>query len=339
MATMKDIAKRANVSLSTVSAVINQSAYVSPELTKRVMEAIEELNYRPNAVARSLKKKSTNTIGFIVTDILNPFYPPLIKGIEDVAFNHNFNVILCNISNEHNRISTYLKLMLEQQVDGLLLANIALSEDLIEIEKSGLKYVLINRKPPFYDKHFVGVNNPLSSEIAVNHLIAQGYKRIAFFGGNVEINTARERKAGFMSCMNLHGLEVDPMLVFDGEYTLESGYTNVKKMLEQVGTLPEAIYAVSDIVAFGVIKGLRDSGIRVPEDVAVIGNDNSSFSENFLVPLSSVDHSTYDMGKLSMELLLQLIKEKDEIVPRQIILTPSLVVRESCGYTRNEPNH
>jgi DNA-binding LacI/PurR family transcriptional regulator len=339
MTTMKDISKKANVSLSTVSAVINHSAYVSPELTKRVMQAIKELNYRPNAVARSLKKKSTNTIGFIVTDILNPFYPPMIKGIEDVAFNNNFNVILCNISNEHNRILTYLELMQEKQVDGLLLANIALSDDLIEIEKSGLKYVLINRKPPFYDKNYVGVNNPLSSEIAVNHLVAQGYKRIAYFGGNLDINTARERKAGFISCMTLHGLEVDPMLVFEGEYTLESGYTNVKKMLEQVGKLPDAICTVSDVVAFGVIKGLRDSGIRVPEDIAVIGNDNSTFSENFLVPLSSVDHSTYEMGKLSMELLLQLIKEKNEIVPRQIILTPSLVVRESCGYTRKKVNN
>ncbi|SMQ72858.1 transcriptional regulator, LacI family [Bacillus sp. OV166] len=339
MATMKDVSKKANVSLSTVSAVINHSAYVSPELTNRVMQAIKELNFRPNAVARSLKKKSTSTIGFIVTDILNPFYPLMIKGIEDVAFNNNFNVILCNTSNEHNKILAYLELMLEKQVDGLLLANIALSDDLIEIEKSGLKYVLINRKPPFYDKNFVGVNNPLSSEIAVNHLVAQGYKRIAYFGGNLAINTARERKAGFISCMTLHGLDVDPKLVFEGEYTLESGYNNVKKMLEQVEKLPDAICTVSDVVAFGVIKGLRDSGIRVPEDIAVIGNDNSTFSENFLVPLSSVDHSTYEMGKLSMELLLQLIKEKNETVPRQVILTPSLVVRESCGYTRNKINN
>lgn len=334
MATMKDISKKAKVSLSTVSAVINQSAYVSPELTKRVTDAIEELNYRPNAVARSLKKKSTNTIGVIVTDILNPFYPPMIKGIEDVAFDHNFNVILCNTSNEHNRILTYLELMLEKQVDGLLLANIATSEDLSEIEKTGLKYVLINRKPPFYDKNFVGINNILSSELAVNHLVAQGYKRIAYFGGDLKINTARERKAGFISCMTEHGLDVDPMLVFEGEYSFESGYNNVKKMLEQVEKLPEAICTVSDIVAFGVIRGLRDSGIRVPGDIAVIGNDNSAFSEHFLVPLSSVDHSTYEMGKISMELLLQLIKEKNAMTDRQIILTPSLVVRESCGYTR-----
>lgn len=336
MATMKDISKKANVSLSTVSAVINQSAYVSPALTNRVMQAVEELNYKPNAVARSLKKKRTNTVGVIVSNLSNPFYPPLIEGIEDVSFNNNFNVILCNVSNGHKKILTYLELMLEKQVDGLLLANIANSEDLNEVEKTGLKYVLINRKPPFYDKNFVGVNNPLSSELAVNHLVRQGYKRIAFFGGDLDINTARERKAGFISSMTQTGLDIDPMLIYDGEYSLESGYTNVKKMIEQVKVLPEAICTASDIIAFGVIKGLRDSGIRVPEDISVIGNDNNSFSENFLVPLSSIDHSTYDMGKLSMEFLLEMIKEKDETRARQIILTPSLVVRESCGYKRNK---
>lgn len=336
MATMKDIAKKANVALSTVSAVINQSAYVSPELTKRVTQVIEELNYKPNAVARSLKKKSTNTIGVIVTDILNPYYPAVIKGMDDVAIHNNFNVILCNTSNEHKRFLTYLELMVEKQVDGLLLANISKSEDLKEVEKTGLKYVLVNRKPSSYEKNFVGINNPLTSEIAVNHLAAQGYKRIAYFAGDSEVSTARERKAGFFSGMNENRLEVDPLLIFDGKYSLESGYANVKNMLNKLEQLPEAICAASDVVAFGVIKGLRDSGIRVPEDIVVMGNDNNSFSENFIVPLSTVDHPTYDMGKLSMEFLLQTVTEKDEARNKQIILTPSLVVRESCGYTRKK---
>lgn len=144
--------------------------------------------------------------------------------------------------------------MLEKQVDGLLLASIAKAEDINEVEKTGLKYALISRNPPLYDKNFVGVNNPLSSELAVNHLVKQGYKRIAYFGGNLEINTARERKAGFISCMTQMGLDIDPMLIFDGEYTLDSGYTNVKKMIKQVERLPEAICAVSDCtLSFGTV--------------------------------------------------------------------------------------
>ncbi|MFF2589478.1 LacI family DNA-binding transcriptional regulator [Peribacillus butanolivorans] len=333
MATMKDIAKKANVALSTVSAVINQSAYVSPELTKRIKQVIEELNYKPNAVARSLKKKSTNTIGIIVTDILNPYYPAMIKGMDDIAIHNNFNVILCNTSNEHTRFLTYLELMVEKQVDGLLLANVSNSEDLKEVEKTGLKYVLVNRKPPSYDKNFVGINNQLTSELAVNHLAEQGYKRIAYFAGDPEVSTARERKAGYFIGMSQNGLEADPALIFDGDYSSESGYANVKKMLNKVKQLPEAICAASDLVAFGVIKGLKDSGIRVPEDIAVMGNDNNSFSENFIVPLSTVDHPTYEMGRLSTEFLLEMINEKNETRSRQITLIPSLVIRESC-YTK-----
>ncbi|WP_028391988.1 LacI family DNA-binding transcriptional regulator [Bacillus cihuensis] len=336
MTTMKDIAKKANVALATVSAVINQSAYVSPELTKRVMQVIEELNYKPNAVARSLKKKSTNTIGVIVTDISNPYYPTMIKGMDDVAIHNNFNVILCNTSNDDKRFLTYLNLMVEKQVDGLLLANISKTEDLKEVEKTGLKYVLVNRKPSSYGKNFVGINNLLTSELAVNHLAEQGYKRIAYFGGDSEISTARERKAGFFNGMNENRLEVDPELIFDGDYSLESGYANVINMLNQVKELPEAICASSDVIGFGIVKGLRDSGLRVPEDIVVMGNDNNPFSENFIVPLSTVDHPTYDMGRLSMDYLLQMVNEKDEVANKQIILTPSLVVRESCGFTRKK---
>jgi DNA-binding LacI/PurR family transcriptional regulator len=331
MATMKDISQKANVSLSTVSAVINKSAYVSPELTKRVMQVINELNYRPNAVARSLKKKSTNTVGVIVTDILNPYYPAMIKGMDDEAIHNNFNLILCNTSNEHKRFLTYLQLMVEKRVDGLLLANISTAEDLKEVENTGLKYVLVNRKPLSYNKNFVGISNQLTSEIAVYHLASQGYKRIAYFGGDPEVSTSKERKAGFISGMIQNGLEVDPQLIFDGNFTMESGYTNVKKMLDLVQKKPDAICAASDVVAFGVVKGLRDSGIHVPEDIAVMGNDNNSFSENFIVPLSTIDHPTYEMGKLAMEFLLQMINEKNEVQSRQIALTPSLVIRESCG--------
>lgn len=334
MTTMKDISKKAKVSLSTVSAVINKSAYVSPELQQRVQKAIEELNYKPNAVARSLRKKSTSTVGVIVSDILNPYYPQMIKGMDDAAFEQHYNVILCNTSNDRKRFLAYLDLMVEKQVDGLLLANISNPEDLQEVEKTGLHYVLVNRKTSSYEKHFVGINNPLTSELAVNHLADHGIKRIAYFAGNKEISTARERKSGFINGMIQQGLEIEESFIFEGDYTQESGYANVKKLINECKSLPEAICAASDVAAFGVIKGLREAGIRVPEDIKVIGNDNNAFSENFIIPLSTIDHPTFEMGKLSMDYLLQVIKEKGQTGTRQIILTPSLVVRESCGLAK-----
>lgn len=224
MATMKDISKMAGVSIATVSAVINKSAYVSPELTDRVNKAIEELNYRPNAVARSLKLKSTNTVGVIMSDILNPYYPTIIKGMDDAAIQNNYSLILCNTSNEQGRFLTYLDLMVEKRVDGLLLANISSQEDLQKVESTGLKYVLLNRKPPAYDKNYVGINNPLATELSVKHLAKQGHKRIAYLSGDLQVSTARERWEGFVSGMNQNGLPIDDTLIFHGDYTQESGY-------------------------------------------------------------------------------------------------------------------
>ncbi|MCM3113773.1 LacI family transcriptional regulator [Neobacillus sp. MER 74] len=339
MATMKDISKKANVSIATVSAVVNQSTYVSPELTERVNRAIEELNYRPNAIARSLKMKSTNTVGVILSDILNPYYPAIVKGMDDVAIKNNFSVILCNTSNDNNRFQSYLDLMVDKRVDGLILANISNQEELLEVEKRNLNFVLVNRRPLGYNTSYVGVNNQLAIELAVNHLVSLGYKRIAFIGGNSDLSTSKERLRGFIQGKTQNGLQATNDLIFEGEYTQESGYASVIKMLKQVKELPDAICAASDLIAFGIIKALRDKGIRVPEDIAVIGNDNNNFSKDFLVPLSTVNHPTYEMGKLGMELLLQRVNEGENHFPKQVILTPSLIIRESCKSSSKKNHH
>lgn len=326
MATMKEIAKRANVSIATVSAVVNQSAFVSEELTKRVNKAIEELNYKPNAVARSLKMKSTNTVGVIVTDILNPYYPALVKSMDDIAIRHHFSLILCNTSNDREKFLAHLDMMNEKRVDGLILANISNQEDLEEVEKTGLNYVLMNRKPITYQKKYVGIDNQMISELAVQHLFSHGYERIAYFGGDPTISTARQMLRGFVHGMKKHGLEIDQSLIFDGSYSQQSGYEIVKSLIHSVKKLPRAILTASDMQALGVYKGLKEQGIRVPEDVALMGSDNTPFAEDFVVPLSTVDHQLYKMGELAMNFLLQKDRKKE-----QIILNPTLIVRESCG--------
>ncbi|WP_171652334.1 LacI family DNA-binding transcriptional regulator [Paenibacillus foliorum] len=332
MATMKDISKNAKVSIATVSAVINKSSYVSQELTERVNQAIQELNYRPNAFARSLKGKSTKTVAAIVTDIENPYYPAMIKGMDDVAIMNGFSFILCNTANDPKRFINYLDLILEKRVDGLLISNISLREELEQVEKRGLNYVLLNRKPPAYDKNYVGINNHLTSELSVKHLVTLGYRNIAYIGGDLKISTAHERWEGFQYGMTEQGLEVNASLVFHGDYTIESGYKHAKKMISVQKRLPDAICAASDMIAFGAIKALRESSIRVPEDIAVMGNDNNPYSENFIVPLSTIDHLKYDMGKMAMESLFERIEGKERGIDRQIILNPSLVARVSCGW-------
>lgn len=331
MATMKDVAKKAKVSVATVSSVINRNKYVSPELRDRVLKAIEELNYKPNAVARSLKKNSTNTIGVILTDILNPYYPQMVKGIDDVALENDFNLILCNASNDSKRFKAYLDLMIEKRVDGLLLANISDDEGLGEVVKSGIPHVLVNRRPAGFDGDFVTIHNHNSSVLSVQHLHAHHYKTIAFFGGDPEISTARERKEGFLEAMKRLGLTIHEDLIFVGEYTREAGYEMAKRIIKQCDPLPDAICSSSDLMAFGAYKAFKEHGIRIPEDIAIIGNANNPFSEDFSVPLTTVSHPTYEMGRMGMLTLLDKIKNPPGRVKVQSLLEPSLIIRRSCG--------
>jgi len=332
MATMKDVAKRANVSVATVSSVINQNKYVSPELKERVLKAIEELNYTPNAVARSLKKNVTNSIGVILADILNPYYLEMVKGIDDVALEHDFNLILCNTSNDWKRFRTYLNLMIEKRVDGLLLANISDAEDLREVERSGIPFLLINRKPGGYAGDYVCIDNFKSSVLSVQHLYEHQYRKISFFGGDPAISTARERKEGFLAAMEQLGLTVYEDLVFSGNYTRDKGYELAKRLVERgFRSLPEAICSSSDLMAFGAYKAFKEHGIRVPEDIAIIGNANSVFSEDFSVPLTTVSHPTYEMGRVGMTMLLDKIKNPTAAEKVQMEIEPTLIVRRSCG--------
>lgn len=331
MATMKDVANRAKVSVATVSSVINGNKYVSPELKERVLQAIKELNYKPNAVARSLKKNATNTIGVILTDILNPYYPEMVKGIDDVALENDFNLILCNTSNDCKRFKAYLDLMLEKRVDGLLLANISDHEELKEVRNSGIPYLLVNRKPSDYEGDFVTIDNHQSSVLSVRHLYEHNYKTIAFFGGDPGVSTARERKEGFLEAMKQLGLAIHEDLIFAGNYTQDSGYKMAKQIIQQCKVLPDAICSSSDLMAFGAYKAFKEHGIRIPEDIAIIGNANNAFSEDFSVPLTTVSHPIYEMGRLGMETLLAKIKNPSEQEKVQVLLETSLITRRSCG--------
>lgn len=331
MATMKDVANRAKVSVATVSSVINGNKYVSPELKERVLQAIKELNYKPNAVARSLKKNATNTIGVILTDILNPYYPEMVKGIDDVALENDFNLILCNTSNDCKRFKAYLDLMIEKRVDGLLLANISDHEELKEVRNSGIPYLLVNRKPSDYEGDFVTIDNHQSSVLSVRHLYEHNYKTIAFFGGDPGVSTARERKEGFLEAMKQLGLAIHEDLIFAGNYTQDSGYKMAKQIIQQCKVLPDAICSSSDLMAFGAYKAFKEHGIRIPEDIAIIGNANNAFSEDFSVPLTTVSHPIYEMGRLGMETLLAKIKNPSEQEKVQVLLETSLITRRSCG--------
>jgi LacI family transcriptional regulator len=334
MVTIKDVAKKSGFSVATVSAVINGVPVVSPKATEKILAAINELGYRPNHIARSLKSSKTSSLAIIVRDITNPFYPEVIMGFEDVAWSNNYEVFLCNTENNLERERKYIDNLIGKRVDGVVIATSLIQrgkhyERLIE---NGIPYVYLNRRPDELLEHeyFVGSNNPLASEKAVAHLAKLGYQDIHFMSGPLHLSTFKERFQGFLNGMGKMGLTVeDHRIMICSDFSEKVGYENAKKML-RTAKLPEAIFCASDLLAFGVHQALKEEGVKIPEDVALIGLDNNRYGH--LIDLSSVEPNNKLMGRTACEILLGLL-QKGEMPSnqREFLTEPHVVIRKSCG--------
>ncbi|WP_226672077.1 LacI family DNA-binding transcriptional regulator [Rossellomorea aquimaris] len=329
MVTIKEVAKKANVSIATVSAVINKNKFVSDDLISRVEEAINDLGYRPNKVARSLKKKETNLIGVMVTEITNPFYPLMFKGVEDVAIDSGYSVMLCTTGDDPKKENFLLQSMIDQGVDGIILATVddETSESITLLNSLKIPYVLINRSPRNYEGTMVRINSCKVGEMAAEYLLESGHQDICFIGGD-RLNSW-EREKGFTNVLSANGIQVDESRLIRSGYSIEEAYKDVRSFIQK-GNLPTAMFAASDVMAFGAIKAILDSGLKVPEDISVIGSDNISFSEDFLIPLTTIDAQTYDVGKLGSEMMVEKLKNKDKASNNQLLLEPKIVERKSC---------
>lgn len=330
MTTIKDVAKKANVSIATVSAVINNTKFVSDELKERVEGAIKELGYRPNKIARSLKRKETKLIGVTVTEVTNPFYPLMLKGVEDIALANGYNVILCTTGDDAEKEYELLQSMVDQGVDGIVLGTID-TEDSPSVQllkKENVPHVLINRAPNEYEGNLVRIDSYKVGKMATNYLVNLGHKDIAFVGGD-RLNS-REREKGFKDALLENGLSLKENRIIMSDYQIENAYRDMNSLIA-AGDVPTAVFAASDTMAFGVIKALLGAGYSVPEDVSVIGSDNISFSEDFRIPLTTVDAHTYEIGRMGCEILMRLLANKDPHEYRKLLLEPRLVIRESSG--------
>ncbi|MEN1969846.1 LacI family DNA-binding transcriptional regulator [Lentibacillus sp. N15] len=329
MVTIKDVAKKASVSIATVSAVINSNKFVSVELKQRVELAINELGYRPNRIGRGLKKKETYLIGVVVTEITNPFYPIMIKGIEDVAVANNYKLMLCTTDDNPHKEYELVQSMLEYGVDGVILATVdnesAKSLDFLKREKIPL--MLINRAPNRFDGGFVRINSCKVGELATEFLIKSGHKDIVFIGGN-RLNSS-EREKGYKDTLIKYGLEVKENNIIRSNYDVESAYKDISQFVEKKKEIPTAIFAASDMIAFGAVKALLDHGYHIPKDVSIIGSDNISFSKDFRIPLTTVDAKGYEIGKIGCEKLITKLEGKDSNKMVSCLLEPEIVIRDS----------
>lgn len=309
-ASIKDVAREAGVSIATVSRVLNNVDVVNDDTKKRVQDAIKKLSYRPNIVARSLKTQRTKTIGILVPDISNQFYPEVVRGAEDVANIYDYNIILCNSDSDLEKEKEYIRVLREKMVDGMLYMSSHLDLEILDlIDELELKTVLVETKAPGEKHPSVTIDNRKAAYDATKYLIEKGNKKIAYIGMKKDRkNAVAKRYEGYEKALADSGIELDPGLLYYGDLKAPAGYKGVNAILENSEI--DAVFCASDEIAMGVINALRDKGLRCPEDVDVIGFNDIYQASIFFPKITTVAQPMYDMGSVGMRMLIKIINNK-----------------------------
>lgn len=330
-ANIYDVAREAAVSVFTVSAVVNKKGQVSAPLMRRVEAAVRKLNYRPNLLARSLANRQTNSIGVVVPDIANPFFPLIVRGAEDTAQQNGYNILLCNSDNQQAKEELYLELLLSKRVDGILLTKASgpLSPHLRQwLNDLAVPVVLMMRTCRDLKADAVLTDDFQGAFEAVSHLARVGYRKIALVGGPLNVSSGRTRWQGYRKALKVHGLPYEPALVVEGDYRVDSGERAGLALLPQ---RPEGVYVANYMMTVGFMKAAEEMGLRCPEDFGLVSFDDYPWLGCFRPRLSTVDLPKYELGVEAAKLLLDRIKGKSSpAITRK--LKPRLVVRESCGF-------
>ena len=330
MATIDDVAKKAGVSKSTVSHVINETRYVSPELTEKVREAMDELNYHsPNAIARGLKTQKTFTIGLIVSDITNVFSPYLVRGLEGIATEKGYNVIVSNTDELIEREQQLIDRLIEQRVDGAVIAPTGKADEKITLlREQEMPFVFLDRRVESIDADFVTSNNEKGAYKATEHLIEKGHERIGIILGPKCITTSDSRFSGYKKALKEHGIETDDALVVQSDYRLEGGEVGVTKLLKKEKP-PTALFSTNLMYNFGALRGINNMGLSCPEDVSLIGYDDVPWVETLNPPLTVVSQKPYEMGYRAGKLLFDRLEKERTDDFHTIRLGTDLKVRKS----------
>lgn len=331
MPTIRDVAKRAGVAPTTVSRVINDSGYVGKETRERVEAAIAELGYVPNTLARSLRFKKTNTLALVVPDITNPFWTTVARGVEDAASDRGFSVILCNTDESETKQAKYLTVLLQKQIDGIVLAPARSTAEPVElIQKQGVPVVVLDRRVPFEQVDVVRCDSVRGAYRLVRHLLALGHRHVAILAGPQDVSTASDRVTGYRQALAETGLSYDSEIVYYGEYTQTSGYEMTQQALT-ANPRPTALFAANNFIAVGSLRALRDAGLRVPEDMALVSFDD--LPPAFVIdPFLTVAHQpAYQMGHKATELLLARLSGLAPQEYQEVLLPIETIVRRSSG--------
>jgi LacI family transcriptional regulator len=330
MPNIYDVAKRARVSVATVSAVLNDSAFVSADLKSRVQSAVAALGYQPNLLARSMARQKTQTLGMIVPDIANPFFPEVVRGAEDVAHAAGYTLLISSSDNDLPKEEVYLRLFLAKRVDGVILTK-APGRMPRELQRAYARarvpVVLLARTVAGFVTDAVELDDKGAAFDGVTHLVRLGYRRIGFVGGLRGASTSRKRLEGYKAALRAANIPIEPALVTEGDFHVESGY---RAGLELLKRRPDAVFIANYLMTVGFMEALRQYRMSCPEDVALVTCDDYPWIDSFSPRLTTIDLAKRELGAAAAQLLVERIA-KGKGRARIITLKNALRVRESCG--------
>lgn len=329
---MSDIARDLKVSVITVSKAIRNRPDISEETRARVLKRVKELNYSPNPIARALVTKRTHVMGLVVPDLVHSFFAEMSKGLSSVLRDRGYSLVISCTEEDPEIEKQALQQLLARRVDALLIASAqTATPDFRDIEEQKVKYVLVDRNFSGLSANFVGVRDRIVGEIATRHLIETGCRIVAHIGGR-SITTALRRMEGYRRALASYGLPASPEYIVSADQfdksTDAAGYRAASKLLS-LDPRPDGIFCFNDPVAIGAMKAILEAGLRIPDDVALIGCGNLHFDDALRVPLSSIDQKSAMMGEQAARLAIDLVEGKASVWPRTILLEPQLVIRES----------
>jgi LacI family transcriptional regulator len=325
-ATIKVVAAAAGVSPATVSRVLNGSDTVNAKMQARVLAAAKELGYRPNGAARSLRTRATFVLGIIISDITNPFFTAMVRGIEDTAQQAGYSVMLANTDEDLAKEARYLEVAAAQQMAGVVLSPASSTQTRLDVlTERDIPVITVNRQLRGGGFDSVTINNKQASASATTHLIQRGCQRIAFLAGPPATTTAHERLAGYRDALKSAGRVPDPALVARGNYRIDGGYQATKELLR---SRPDGLFVSNNLMTIGALAALREAGLRAPDDLAFVGFDDLSGVLAQGSEITAVQQPTYDIGRCAAERLLARI-QGDHSTPRRHVLRAELVIRHS----------
>lgn len=329
MATIQDVAKAAGVSVATVSRVLNGSSAVSEKTKEVVLDVIKKLDYQPNLLGRNLRRLKTKMILVLLPNIANPFYSRVVKGIEDISHKNGYNVMLCNTDSDRNREKVYLELLYSRLADGVIFMSPEIGKD--ELSEIAHKFPVVQccEYKEGASASYISIDNFNAAYTAVKHLVDCGYQRIGMISADNRFLSTVQREAGYRKALEDSSLKYDAGYIRYGDYGFKSGKTAAEQLLN-LEKRPDAIFAISDIMAVAAIKAVREKGLRVPDDVAVMGFDNISFASMCDPMLTTISQPKYFLGCIAMELLLKQIYEGTKET-RSVLLEHELIIRDSTA--------